>query len=560
MNYKIKSTVLSVILLSIVINFLWMVPAFYSLLIFDKVLPSRSLDTLVVLFSGVAAIIFFASLLEYIRGKLQISLGDIFLNYILPIAIEYTHKFNAIKGKNGPSALMRDISKMKLFISSRGLLSIIDAPWAFIFIFVIWLINTWLGLFAFFSVAALVIVAIINDILVKSKSRGLQELISENDTILNRGLYNSEVAYAMGMVKFLTKEWIGRNGGIEYLADGVNSTAIAMSVIAKVLRQGTQIFMVSLGAYLVLEGLASPGIMIASSMLLNKALQPIEQIVSGWGGIMDGKLAWSGIRKFLLEVQSDEISMRLPEPVGSLSVDKLFYRVEGSGEVILANISFDLLAGESLAIVGPSGAGKSTLVRLLVGLWKPTQGNVRLDGADLFDWPRDGLAPHIGYLPQKVELFPGTIAENIARMGEVDPEKVVEASKLASVHELILGLPNGYNYVIDPQSSRLSPGQRQRIALARALYGRPKFVILDEPNSNIDGFGEQALAQTVRDLRGNTTVILVTHRPSLTHHVEKILVLENGRIVQFGLAEKVMTLLRKAAIPPTPGRLPPTSE
>jgi PrtD family type I secretion system ABC transporter len=290
--------------------------------------------------------------------------------------------------------------------------------------------------------------------------------------------------------------------------------------------------------------------MIASSMLLGRALQPVEQIVGSWKIVAEGRLAWKRLDPLMAEAFNRRPQMPLPAPKGQLSAHGVVFRPQGSERTLLLGVSLRLEPGEALAILGPSGAGKSTLVRLLIGLWTPTQGQVRLDGVDLARWTREQIGPHIGYMPQDVELFAGTVADNIARMGRVDSTQVVEAAQLAGVHELILGLPDGYDTVVDPNAALLSPGQRQRIALARALYGKPKLVVLDEPNANLDGAGEIALAETIKRLHGNTTVIVVTHRQTLTQHVHKMLVIEGGRQTQFGTTDEVMAALRGGGAAP----------
>jgi ABC-type protease/lipase transport system fused ATPase/permease subunit len=270
----------------------------------------------------------------------------------------------------------------------------------------------------------------------------------------------------------------------------------------------------------------------------------VEQVVGSWKILAEGREAWRRLRALLDGAEAEPARMALPPPRGALQAQQLVFRVPGGERLILAGVSLQLEPGESLAVVGPSGAGKSTLVRLLSGVWAPSAGTVRLDGAEMSRWPRAELGPWIGYVPQDVELFAGTVAENIARLAEVDPQRVVQAAQRACVHELILSLPEGYDTPVMPGGSLLSPGQRQRIALARALYGEPRLLLLDEPNANLDGEGEQALAQTLASLRGEVTVVVVTHRSSLTQHADKMLVLEGGKVLHFGATADVMKALQ----------------
>jgi PrtD family type I secretion system ABC transporter len=369
---------------------------------------------------------------------------------------------------------------------------------------------------------------------------------------LEASLANAEVAQTMGMTDALLSRWRARSAEVHAMQAPTARRTVALTALTRMLRQSVQVALLALGAWLVISGEASAGVMIATSTLLGRALAPVEQLVGSWRVLAEARLAWRRIAELAAVTDAQPDRMALPVPSGMLAAQQLVFRPPlGSERMILAGVSLALAPGESLAVVGPSGAGKSTLVRLLTGVWKPAAGVVRLDGADLAQWPREALGPHIGYMPQDVQLFAGTVAENIARMGEVDAEAVVAAARLARCHELILGLPEGYDTVVDPGSALLSPGQRQRIALARALYRSPKLVILDEPNANLDGAGEQALGETLAELRGQATVVVVTHRSTLMAHVDKMLVLEGGRVAHFGsVAEVTQAMQQRAQRPP----------
>ena len=325
-------------------------------------------------------------------------------------------------------------------------------------------------------------------------------------------------------------------------------------------RQAVQTMILALGAWLVIHGEATAGIMIATTVLLGRALAPVELVVGSWRVLAEGRAAFRRLAALLAAADAEPERMSLPAPTGRLLAHNLLFRAPNSERLLLASVSLQLDAGEALAIIGPSAAGKSTLMRLLTGIWQPTTGTVRLDQADIAQWPRDELGPHIGYVPQDVELFPGSVAENIARLGHVDSAKVVQAAQRAHVHEMILALPDGYDTMVDPGSALLSPGQRQRLALARALYGDPKLLILDEPNSNLDGAGENALAATLRDLRGQVTVVVVTHRNTLIQHVDKMLVLEAGRTQHYGPAAEVMKAMQQAKGAAQPAPLQPAAD
>jgi ATP-binding cassette subfamily C exporter for protease/lipase/ATP-binding cassette subfamily C protein EexD len=314
------------------------------------------------------------------------------------------------------------------------------------------------------------------------------------------------------------------------------------------LRQAVQVLMMALGAYLVLTQQASAGVMIATTVLLGRAVAPVEQLVGSWRMLIDARAAYRRLLELSKDFEQEEPRLAMPRPEGRVAVENMSYRVRGSDTQILSGIALSLAPGEALAVIGPSAAGKSTLARLLTGVWAPTVGSVRLDGADVSYWPREQLGPWIGYVPQDVELFDGSVAANIARLAEVESEAVVAAARRANAHEMILTLPQGYDTPVGEHGARLSPGQRQRVALARALYGDPRLVVLDEPNSNLDGAGEIALAQALSALRKEgVTSVVVTHRPSLIAHVDKILVLAAGRIQQFGPAGQVMKAMQQQA-------------
>jgi PrtD family type I secretion system ABC transporter len=350
------------------------------------------------------------------------------------------------------------------------------------------------------------------------------------------------------MTHRLLARWRGLQNQVAGLQTSASRRTVAFTALTKAARQGIQVLMLSLGAYLVLSQEASGGIMIATSILLGKAVQPVEQLVGSWRVLIEARAAYGRLAELSKDFEGGEQRVSMPAPEGRLTAENLSFRAPGSDTLLLANIVFTLAPGEALAIVGPSAAGKSTLARLLTGVWAPSTGRVRLDGVDMAYWPRQELGPHIGYVPQDVELFDGTVADNIARLDKVDSEAVVAAAQRANAHDMILTLPQGYDTPVGEQGSRLSPGQRQRIALARALYGKPQLVILDEPNSNLDGAGEIALAHAMGALRSaGVTTVVVTHRPSLIAHVDKIMVLGAGRIQQFGPAAEVMKDMQRKA-------------
>jgi PrtD family type I secretion system ABC transporter len=535
--------------LSFFVNLLLLAPALFMLQVFDRVLASQSGATLLALLvgAGIALALLFA--LDYLRARLQGVAGNIVGEALSPVVTKIAVAQGARRSGRGSSESLRDIGALRALFSAQGLLALFDAPWVVVYAAVIWLAHPLLGYAAVGAAAAMLALALLNDFVTRREIEALQKAAAGATRYLEASLQNAEVAQTLGMADSLIDRWRQKNAEVTALQQPTAAKSVAMAALTRTVRQAVQVLMLALGAWLVISGEASAGVMIATTTLLGRALAPVEQIVGSWRLLAEGRAAYGRLAALLASADAQPQRMALPPPTGQLVAHNLVYRAPEGERMLLAGVSFALEAGESLAIVGASGAGKSTLVRLLTGVWKPSAGTVRLDQADLSQWPREDLGPWLGYVPQDVELFPGSVAENIARLGEVDSAQVVRAAQRAGVHELILSLPDGYDTPVDPQGAVISPGQRQRIALARALYGDPKLVVLDEPNSNLDGAGEQALAQTLKSLRGEVTVVVVTHRSTLTQHVDKMLVLEAGKVTLCGSVAEVMRAMQTKAQP-----------
>ncbi len=531
--------------LSFFVNLLLLVPALFMLQVFDRVLASQSGETLAVLLIGVGVALTLLLALDYLRSRLQGVAGNLVGEALSPAVTKIVVAQGSQRSGRASSEGLRDIGVLRSLFSAQGLLAVFDAPWVVVYVAVIWLAHPLLGSAAAMAALLMLVLAIVNDRLTRKNIEALQKAAADATRYLEASLQNSEVAQTMGMTDSLISRWRRKNAEVTALQRPTASRTVAMAATTRTLRQLIQVLMLALGAWLVIRAEATPGVMIATTTLLGRALAPVELIVGSWRVLAEGRGAFARLSELLAQAAATPERMQLPAPSGQLSANQLVFRPPGSDRVILGGISLDLKVGESLAIIGPSGAGKSTLVRLLTGVWKPTAGTVRLDGADVSTWPREELGPWIGYVPQDVELFPGRVGHNIARLGKVDGAKVVVAAKQANVHELILSLPDGYDTMIEPGSALLSPGQRQRIALARALYGDPRLIILDEPNSNLDGAGEVALGQTLKALRGKVTVVVVTHRTTLVQHIDKLLVLEGGRVKHYGPAAEVMKAMNQ---------------
>ena len=488
-------------------------------------------------------------LLDFVRNRLQNVLGTIVDERLSPPVVKAIVARAARAPHSARAEGVRDVTAVRNVFSANGLVALFDAPWVVVYVVVIWFCHPVLGIGAALSAVAMLILAWLNARAIGSVSERLQKEGRRAAQYVESSMRNAEVLQALGMTERLLKRWRTLQDEVAATQTKAGRSAVAYSAVARFLRQAIQIVMMALGAYLVLTQQASPGVMIATTILLGRAVQPVEQLVANWRPLTDAFAAYRRLRE-LLSTDFDRIQprMTMPRPEGCLLVEGVSYRPPGTDKLILATIGVSLAPGEALAIIGPSAAGKSTLARLLTGVWKPTAGTVRLDGHDVAYWSGEDLGPWIGYVPQDVELFDSSVAENIARLDEVDSEAVIAAAKRANVHEMVLTLPQGYDTPVGEHGVRLSPGQRQRIALARALYGDPRLVVLDEPNSNLDGAGEIGLAQALSGLRAEgVTSVVVTHRPSLIAHVDKILVLEAGRVQQYGPAAEVMKAMQLQA-------------
>ena len=545
---ELRPLLICIAAFSFFINLLFLVPAMFTLQVFDRVITSNSQETLIVLVVGTGVALLILLFLDYVRNRLQNVLGNIVDERLSPPVVNAI----VVRAARGASGIkiegIRDIAALRGVFASNGLISLFDAPWAPVYVLVIWMFHPALGIGAAVSAILMLTLAWLNDRLSRRALEGLQKDGRRASQYVENSLRNAEVLQALGMTENLLGRWRKLQNKVASMQTSASRSSVAFTAGTRFVRQAIQIFMLALGAYLVLSQQASAGVMIATTILLGRAVQPIEQLVASWRMLVDARAAYGRLRELSGEFARPEPSLIMPRPVGRLTADSVSHREPGGDKVILMNITFGLAPGEALAILGPSAAGKSTLARLLTGVWSPTGGSVRLDGADIAYWPREQLGPWIGYVPQDVELFEGTVAENIARLGELNSEAVVAAARRANTHEMILALPKGYDTPVGEHGSRLSPGQRQRVALARALYGDPRLVVLDEPNSNLDGEGEVALAQALSGLRKDgVTSIVVTHRPSLIAHVDKILILEAGRVQQFGPAGDVMKAMQKQA-------------
>ena len=545
---KLRGAFITVGIFSGFLNLLMLTPALYMLQVYDRVLTSRNETTLVFLTLLLVGALIFMGALEAIRTWVLIRVGARLDAQLNARVFNATFERSLVQSGSNATQPMHDLNTLRHTLTGPGLLTLFDAPWMPIYLLVISLFSIELGIFAFAGAVLLGVLAVVNEKISKPRLDEAQKYSAQSQLALNHHLRNAEVIEALGMLPNIRQRWHQLHQKQIQLQATASDQAAVLGGLTRFIRITMQSLSLGFGALLVLEGRMSPGSMIAASILVSRALAPVEMLVGNWKHIIAGRLAYARIRDLLGSHPPRQYGMALAAPRGAIRFEGVAAAAPGSMHPILKNLNFEIAAGESVAIIGQSGAGKSTLARLLVGVWPAMAGSVRLDGADLYQWNKDELGPHLGYLPQDIELFDGTVAENIARFGEVDAGKVVEAARRASMHELILRLPNGYDTPLGVGGSALSGGQKQRIGLARALYGDPALVVLDEPNSNLDDTGERALSGTIRNLtaRGATT-ILITHRTASLDVVQKIMVLGDGTIRAYGPRAEILAAMRAHA-------------
>ncbi len=528
---------------SMFINILQLTFPIYMLQIYDRVLSSNSMPTLYAITLAAVAAMIVMSVLEFIRSRLLVRCGVAIDQALSHDVLDELLKRAALAGSQPDQASLRDVNLLRNFFGGNSIFALFDIPWTPLFLIVIYFLHPLLGLVATGGAVLLVILALINE---KVSRKPLDAANIANGFLMKfieTARRNAQPVRSMGMLAGVANRWQGLNDTVMKLQTQASRKSGLIQSMSGWLRQSMQVFIYGVGAWLTLEGKATAGSMIAASIIMGRALAPVQLGIGSWKSMIEARGAWRRLSAtFANKIQIE--NMDLPEPKGQLAAEHVSFAINKN--VILRDINFTLQPGESLGLIGPSGAGKSTLCRLLLGIWPANGGAVRLDGADIFNWDQEKLGPYIGFLPQDIELFTGTVAENIARLDTVESEKVVAAAQQAGVHELILNFAQGYDTRIGEGGVILSGGQRQRIGLARALYGNPKLVILDEPNSNLDDDGERALLASWPQLKANgTTLIVVSHKPSLLAGVDKILMLKDGRIAMYGPREAVFKKLKE---------------
>lgn len=533
-------------LFSFGINVLMLVVPLYMLQVYDRVLSSESEETLLFLSLLAVGALLVMGLLDVIRARILARVGEWLERRLGPEAFARSIAAT-LQARPYRTESLRDLQQMRAFLGGAGIIALFDAPWAPLYLGVVYLLHPVLGHLMLGGAVLLFGCALMNELLTRQPLREANQLGMQSLQDAERGMRAAEAIDAMGMTPTVTARWQAGSAGALAYQLVASDRANAIMAAAKFLRLSLQVAMLGVGALLVLERELTAGAMVAGSILTARGLAPVEQALGAWRQWVATRVAFARLSKMFREVKAGTKAMALPAPTGHLTVEGINFVYPDSNQFALRNVSFELRPGEALAIVGPSAAGKSTLVRILLGLRSAHGGGkVRLDGADVATWDRAQFGRHVGYLPQDVELFAGTVAENVARLTDAAPEAVIEAAMRAGVHETILRLPAGYETPILEGGANLSAGQRQRIGLARALFGRPRLVVLDEPNSNLDGEGEQALIRAISVTKQDgASVIIVAHRPSVLGNVDKVMVLRNGRIESLGPRHEIMKQLTK---------------
>ena len=532
-------------LFSAAINLLMLVPIVYMLQVYDRVISSGSYSTLTMLTLLMIGMLVAMGIFEWARSGIMIAAGNRIEMKLRNRVSDATFRRSLLSGGMNTNAQpMLDLSQLRQYLTSQAPIAFFDTPWVPVYLLIMFLFHPWFGVAAMLAAVIMLGLTFLTEWLTNDKLQSANELASGVNSQVSSNLRNAEVIAAMGMADNVEHRYQDTRQEIARIQTGANKQANLVRSVSKSFRIITQSCVLGLGAYLALQQQISPGMMIGGALLLGRALAPIDQLVNSWRGFSEARAQYHRLEDVLENMPAIAETMPLPEPVGKLTTDQLVVYPPNAKTPAIKGVSVALEPGESLGIVGPSASGKSTLARALLGIWPIYNGKVRLDGADIAQWNRAALGPHIGYLPQDIELFDGTIAENISRFGEIDPDKVVAAAKLSGVHDIILGLPEGYDTRIGALGGVLSGGQRQRIALARAVYDMPKLVILDEPNSNLDDQGEKSLINTVMQLKqAKSTVIVISHRVAILHVMDKMLILNDGQTADFGAKDQVLSKL-----------------
>jgi ATP-binding cassette subfamily C protein len=550
-----RSAFIGVGIMSCMINLLYLTGSIFMLEVYDRVLPSRSVPTLVGLAILAGGLYIAQGVLDLIRGRILIRIGTALDETLNARVFETVVRLPLlVGGRNEGLQPLRDLDNVRSFLSSMGPGAFFDLPWLPFYLAICFAFHVMIGLTALVGAFILVTLTIVTEFMSRVPAREAMGLAARRNDIAATSRRNAEVLVAMGMSGRLTKRWSAANE--KYLAGNQRASDVSggLGAIAKVMRMTLQSAVLAVGAYLVIHQEATAGIIIAGSILSARALAPVDLAIAHWKGFVAARQSWHRLNRLLEQLPARTAPTLLQDPSKRLSVEAVSIVPPGDQKTIVQDVTFALEAGSGLGVIGPSGSGKSSLVRALVGVWQPLRGKVRLDGAALDQWSSDVLGRHIGYLPQDVELFAGSVAQNICRFDtDAGSDAIIAAAKEAGVHGMIIKMRDGYDTQIGEQGTSLSAGQAQRVALARALYGDPFLIVLDEPNSNLDTEGDEALTRAVRAARERgAIVVVVAHRPIGIEAVDQLLVLKDGRMQAFGPKEQVLGQVLQRVPPPSP--------
>lgn len=546
-----------IVFFSFAINVLQLVPIIFSMQVFDRVMNSRNETTLLMLTIMALALFGLNGVIEWLRNlvmiKISIGLDRIMCERAFTAAYE-----RSLKENNGnPAQVLSDLTMLRQFLTGSGMLALLDLPWIPMFIGLTYIFHPWLGLFTTIGAGLLVGLTVYNERITHGEIDEAQRLSGKAAGYVNMTLQNAEAMRAMGMLNVMQKRSLNYQYRVVQLQASASDKGARIMAITKMLRIVWQSLSMALGVVMVLENEITMGMMFGVGMLFCKAMAPLELLVSSFKQMGYAKTSYDRLSILLAEYPCQASKMPLPPPTGAVQVDQLVLIPTGSQVPVVNGVTLKLDKGEVLAVIGPSASGKSSLARALVGVWRASRGSVRYDGAEVNHWESEALGPYIGYLPQDIELFDGTVADNIARFGKVDAEKVIEAAKQAGIHDMVLHFSQGYDTLLGAGGIKLSGGQRQRIALARAMYDNPPIVVLDEPNSNLDEAGDAALIKAISTMKkAGSTVILITHRPSILGVVDKLLYMKDGQQHLWGPRDQVLKTLTAAPAAPAPTPVP----
>jgi ATP-binding cassette subfamily C protein len=549
-----RRALLAIALFSGMSNLLMLTGALFMLEIYDRVLPSRSIPTLVALLILVAGLYAAQGIIDMIRARILVRIGNSLDEAMSLRVYDAIVRLPLKAGAKGDGAQpIRDLDAVRGFLSGIGPVALFDLPWMPVYLIVCFLFHTYIGLTALFGAIVLVTLTVLTEATTRRPTRAATQFAVARNALMEASRRNAEAITAMGMVGRIAQRWNELNRSYVASSQRASDFAGGLGAMSKVLRLMLQSAILAVGAWLVINQQSTPGIIIAGSILGARALAPVDLAIANWRGFVGARQSWHRLSRLLALLPAQGVQTALQPPARTLVVQNGAVTPPGAMAIVCQDVDFSLAAGKALGVIGPTASGKSSLARMLVGVWTPVRGTVRLDGANIDQWSAEALGRHIGYLPQDVELFPGTVAQNIARFEEPhDSEGVLAAARAAGVHDLIVNLPQGYDTAVGENGSALSAGQAQRIALARALYRDPFLVVLDEPNSNLDAEGDEALTQSILGIRARGAIaVVVAHRPSAIAGVDYILVMAKGRQQQFGLKEAI---LNRVIAPPTPAR------